>query len=104
MPGVIFWRFAFRVLRRACTLDLVKALGADEVIDYRTEDFSTRIRDLDVVFDTLGGETQTKSFGVLRKGGVLVSIVDPPDRKTPESPVAFTHFEFTRTPSDAGRN
>lgn len=60
-------------------IDLVKSLGADEVIDYCSADFTTRVKDVDVVFDTVGGDTQTKSFGVLRKGGVLVSIVNPPD-------------------------
>jgi NADPH:quinone reductase-like Zn-dependent oxidoreductase len=56
-------------------IDLVKSLGADEVIDYQTEDFSTKVKNADVVFDTIGGETQLKSFNVLKKGGVLVSAV-----------------------------
>lgn len=54
---------------------MVKSLGADEVIDYRSEDFSSRVRDLDIVLDTIGGETQIKSLKVLKKGGILVSIV-----------------------------
>lgn len=54
---------------------MVKSLGADEVIDYTKEDFSEKLHDLDLVFDTLGGETQAKSFNVLRKGGTLVSSV-----------------------------
>jgi NADPH:quinone reductase-like Zn-dependent oxidoreductase len=60
-------------------IDLVKSLGADEVTDYRSEDFSAKVKDIDVVFDTVGGDIQTQSFGVFRKGGVLVSIVSPPD-------------------------
>ena len=63
----------------ALNVNLVKGLGADKVIDYRTEDFSKKVEEADVVFDTIGGETQTKSFGVLRPGGVLVSIVTPPN-------------------------
>jgi NADPH:quinone reductase-like Zn-dependent oxidoreductase len=59
----------------ASNIGLVKSLGADEVIDYRSEDFSTQLKNIDVVFDTIGGETQLKSFKVLKKGGTLVSAV-----------------------------
>lgn len=61
--------------------DLVRSLGADHVIDYRQEDFST-LEDLDVVFDTIGGETQAKSWKTLKKGGRLVSITENPDEAT----------------------
>jgi NADPH:quinone reductase-like Zn-dependent oxidoreductase len=54
---------------------MVKSLGADEVIDHGAEDFSKKLNNLDAVLDTIGGETQEKSWGVLRKGGVLVSTV-----------------------------
>jgi NADPH:quinone reductase-like Zn-dependent oxidoreductase len=54
-------------------IGLVKSLGADEIIDYRKEDFSARLKDLDMVFDTVGGETQTRSWKTLRKNGTLVS-------------------------------
>lgn len=56
-------------------IELVKSLGADEVIDYHTKDFSNKLKDIDVVLDTIGGETQSRSFKVLKKGGVLVSTV-----------------------------
>ncbi len=56
----------------------LRELGADEVIDYRTTSFEDALRNLDVVFDTVGGDTQERSWGVLRKGGMLVSIVAPP--------------------------
>ena len=56
-------------------LEMVRSLGADEVIDHTKEDFSKKVRGVDVVLDTIGGETQEKSWGVLRKGGVLVSTV-----------------------------
>ena len=58
--------------------DLVLGLGADEAIDYTKEDFS-ELKDLDVVFDTVGGETQAKSWKTLKKGGRLVSITENPD-------------------------
>lgn len=47
----------------------VRALGADVVIDYRTQDFTREVRDCDAVFDTVGGEVATGSFAVLRSGG-----------------------------------
>lgn len=57
---------------------LVKSLGADEVIDYRAQDFSKVAKDMDVVFDTVGGEVQEKSWSVLKPNGFLVSITDRP--------------------------
>jgi NADPH:quinone reductase-like Zn-dependent oxidoreductase len=72
------WRGA-RVLATASAsnAELVRSLGADEVIDYRTTRFEERLRDIDVVLDTIGGETQERSWQVLRKGGVLVALVAP---------------------------
>lgn len=57
----------------------VKKYGADEAIDYRSEDFSTILKDYDLVLDTRGGETLEKSFKVLKRGGSLVSIAGTPD-------------------------
>ncbi len=58
----------------AGNLAFVRGLGADEVIDYRTERFEGRVRGVDVVFDTVGGDTLRRSWGVLRPGGRLVTI------------------------------
>ncbi len=60
-------------------LTYVYELGADEVLDYHTTDFEQRVHDVDMVFDTLGGETQVRSLKVLRPGGILVSTATPPD-------------------------
>lgn len=60
-------------------LDIVRLLGADRGIDYRCEDFVQKVADIDVVLDTMGGETQQRSFDVLRTGGHLLSTVMPPD-------------------------
>ena len=70
------WR-GLRVLATASARDVafVQGLGADVVIDYRAERFEDKARDVDVVFDTVGGETQERSLGVLRKGGILVGVV-----------------------------
>jgi NADPH:quinone reductase-like Zn-dependent oxidoreductase len=57
---------------------LARELGADEVVDYTTQRFEEAVRDLDVVFDTVGGETLERSWAVLSPGGVLISIVAPP--------------------------
>ena len=72
------WR-GLRVIATASTRDVafVQSLGADVVIDYRAERFEDKARDVDVVFDTVGGETQERSLRILRKGGVLVSVVAP---------------------------
>jgi NADPH:quinone reductase-like Zn-dependent oxidoreductase len=53
---------------------LVRDLGADEVIDYTTQKFEEQTKDLDVILDTIGGETQQRSWSMLKRGGVLVSI------------------------------
>ncbi|MGW1777663.1 NADP-dependent oxidoreductase [Streptomyces sp. NPDC002143] len=55
--------------------DLLRELGADEVIDYRDTDFTEAVKDVDVVLDTLGGDTAVRSLRVLRPGGVVVSIL-----------------------------
>ncbi len=54
--------------------DLVRSIGADEVIDYKTEKFEDIVSDYDVVFDMMGDDIMARSFGVLKKGGILVSI------------------------------
>ncbi|MFE0404403.1 NADP-dependent oxidoreductase [Streptomyces nigra] len=53
----------------------LREVGADEVIDYRETDFAEAVKDVDVVLDTLGGETAVRSLRVLRPGGVVVSII-----------------------------
>jgi NADPH:quinone reductase-like Zn-dependent oxidoreductase len=62
-------------------LELVKELGADVVIDYHKQNFEDVLRDYDGVFDTLGGESQAKSFQILRPQGLVISIVGPPDAR-----------------------
>ncbi len=57
--------------------DLVRKLGADEVIDYRNQDFTKILKDLDVVLDTVGGQTQLDSLKVLKEGGYIISIINP---------------------------
>ena len=63
----------------AANLDWVKALGADIVIDYTKDDFTTILRDYDVVLNSLGSDVLEKSLQVLQPGGKLISISGPPD-------------------------
>ena len=56
-------------------VSFLKELGASEVIDYKKTHFEEILKDIDLVFDTIGGETQTNSLKVLRPGGILVSTV-----------------------------
>ena len=57
----------------------VQSLGADETIDYKKHDFEKMINDYDAVYDTVGGQTYTKSFNVLKKGGIIVSMLEQPN-------------------------
>ena len=58
--------------------DFLRDLGADVVIDYRTQDFAAELKDYDVTLDSLGGENLERSLKVLRRGGVAVGIAGPP--------------------------
>jgi NADPH:quinone reductase-like Zn-dependent oxidoreductase len=62
-------------------LDSVRRLGADRVIDAQATRFEGEAKDVDVVIDTVGGESLDRSFEVLKPGGVLVSAVSQPDQK-----------------------
>jgi NADPH:quinone reductase-like Zn-dependent oxidoreductase len=65
-------------------IDYVRDLGAEKVVDYRTQRFEDEIKDADAVLDLVGGETQTRSFQVLRPGGKLISAVSQPDQDRPK--------------------
>src|SRR4051794_36860763 len=76
-------RAGLRVIATAGTDDLgyVEELGAERVIDYRTQRFEDEVHDVDAVLDLVGGETQTRSFAVLRRGGRIISAVSQPDQQ-----------------------
>lgn len=61
--------------------ELVRSLGADTVIDYKAQRFEDLVGDCDMVFDTQAGDIQYRSFAVLKRGGVLVSIAGKPDSR-----------------------
>jgi NADPH:quinone reductase-like Zn-dependent oxidoreductase len=63
-------------------VDFVRSLGADQVIDHRKQRFDDVVGDLDLVYDLIGGETQERSWPLLKRGGTLVSTVaEPPQDK-----------------------
>lgn len=62
----------------------VRRLGADGVIDYRARRFEERVKEVDAVLDTVGGETLDRSYGVLKRGGIIVSSAVQPSRETAE--------------------
>jgi len=82
-------------------IEIARRLGADQVIDYTAADFAGNLSDVDLVLDTIGGETQQQSFGVLRTGGVLISTVSPPDEALAKAHGVMASFVFHQ--SDAAR-
>lgn len=66
---------------RASDKDFVVGLGADEVIDFETQQFEELLHDYDAVFDTIGGEVYAKSFQILKNGGVIISMVEHPNEE-----------------------
>jgi NADPH:quinone reductase-like Zn-dependent oxidoreductase len=67
----------------AANVDYVRSLGADRVIDYSAEDFTNAVSGCDVVFDTVGGDVQMRSYSVLRPGGRLVWVAPAPAGSRP---------------------
>jgi NADPH:quinone reductase-like Zn-dependent oxidoreductase len=85
--GAYAVQFARRVAREVVATALsddvahVEALGANRIIDVQTSRFEEGLTDVDVVLDTIGGDTQDRSFAILKPGGVLVSVVAAPDQE-----------------------
>jgi NADPH:quinone reductase-like Zn-dependent oxidoreductase len=63
-------------------IDFLRQLGVEEVINYATTPFEEVAHDVDVVLDLIGGDTQNRSWSVLKRGGILVSTVQPPSEET----------------------
>jgi len=81
----------------AANMDYVRGLGADQVIDYNTEDFTKLGQIFDAVFDTVGGETAQKSFSVVKPGGRAAFIASGPQApKSPRDDVASLRPAATR--------
>ena len=81
----------------AANVDYVRSLGADRVVDYNAEDFTKTVSGCDVVFDTVGGDVQTRSYSVLRPGGRLVWVAPAPaGSRPPRSDVTVLRPAVTR--------
>ena len=74
----------------------VQELGADVVIDYRTQTFEDLLQNYDAVFDTVGGDTYRRSFKVLKKGGVIVSMLEQPNSELMNQYGIKAIFQFTQ--------
>lgn len=80
------WRGAKVIGTASINLSFLEELGVDQAIDYSTTAFEDVVKDVDVVLDLLGGETQQRSWKVLKPGGILLSTVQPPSQE-----VALAH-------------
>jgi NADPH:quinone reductase-like Zn-dependent oxidoreductase len=78
----------------------VQSLGADEVIDYKAQNFEA-LHDFDAVFDTVGGATYERSFRVLHRGGVMVSMLEEPDQNLINQYGVIAIHQLTQTTSES---
>lgn len=85
-----------RVIATASALNsgLVADLGADEFIDYTRTRFEDVAKDVDIVLDTIGGDTQERSWRALKPGGILVSVISPPSTTTAAAQGVRSAFVF----------
>jgi alcohol dehydrogenase len=74
----------------------VQELGADVVIDYKSQNFEDLLHDYDSVFDTVGGQTYKRSFKVLKKGGIIVSMLEQPNSELMNQYDIKAIFQFTQ--------
>jgi NADPH:quinone reductase-like Zn-dependent oxidoreductase len=76
--------------------EFVQQLGADQIIDYKTEKFEDLLHDYDAVLDTIGGDTYKRSFKVLKKGGIIISTLEQPDSELMQQYGIKATFQFTQ--------
>ncbi len=74
-------------------VEFVRGLGADQIVDYRSQKFEDEVRDVDLVFDLVGGDTQERSFEVVKPGGIIVSTLQMPSQeKTAAKKIRGAHY------------
>ena len=76
--------------------DFLRELGVDQIVDYETVRFEEAVQPVDVVLDTLGGDVQQRSWNVLKRGGILVSIANPPSADIAAAHGVRQAFVFTQ--------
>ena len=74
----------------------VQELGANQMIDYKAQNFEDILHDYDAVFDTVGSETYTRSLKVLKKGGIIVSMLEQPNSELMNQYGIKAIFQFTQ--------
>ena len=79
-------------------IDQLKSMEVDETIDYSTANFEDTVKDVDVVLDLIGGDTQQRSWAVMRPGGILVATVQPPSEETAQAHGVRQNFVSTAPP------
>jgi NADPH:quinone reductase-like Zn-dependent oxidoreductase len=107
------WRGAKVIGTAGLHYDTLGSLGVDQAINYTTTPFENVVHDVDVVLDTIGGDTQERSWTTLKRGGILVSVIQQPSAETAAAhgvrqamvfsspPIAQTLAEVARL-ADAG--
>jgi NADPH:quinone reductase-like Zn-dependent oxidoreductase len=76
--------------------EFLRKLGVDQVVDYNTERFEEVVQPVDVVLDTMGGDTQERSWKVLKAGAILVSVASPPSAEAASAHGVRQAFVFTK--------
>ena len=92
------WRGAKVIGTASINLPFLEELGVDEPIDYTKTAFEDVAKDVDVVLDLLGGETQQRSWQTLKPGGMLISTVQPPPQETASAHGVRQHMIGTSPP------
>ena len=92
------WRGAKVIGTASQNIDFLSELNVDEKINYSTTPFEDVAREVDVVLDTIGGDTQERSWGVLKPGGILVSTVQDPSEETASSQGVRKAMVFSAPP------
>jgi NADPH:quinone reductase-like Zn-dependent oxidoreductase len=80
--------------------DFLLSLGVDQVVDYQTTKFEQVVEPVDVVFDTIGGDVQERSWQVLKPGGILVSVITPPSEEQAAAHQCRSAFVFIQPRAD----
>lgn len=95
------WKGAYVIgTASARNRDFLMELGANEVIDYQSTRFEDVVEPVDVVFDTMGGDVQERSWQVVKPGGILVSIISPPSQEQAAAHQCRSAYVFIQPRAD----
>ncbi|GAB4373239.1 MAG: NADP-dependent oxidoreductase [Elainellaceae cyanobacterium] len=95
------WKGAYGIgTASARNQDFLLELGANQVIDYQTTAFEEVVEPVDVVFDTIGGDVQDRSWQIIKPGGILVSVVSPPSEEKATAHQCRSAYVFIQPRAD----